>query len=123
MDPDITFLNHGSYGACPIPVFEDYQDWQKKLETQPVQFMTDHLWKCLKHSRECLGEFIKCSDEDIILFPNPTTAVNNIIDNLDLASDDEVLMTQHEYGALVRAWSQASKKNNFKIVQQKIECR
>jgi len=121
LDPDITFLNHGSYGACPVPVFEDYQDWQKKLETQPVEFMTDHLWKYLKYSRECLGKFIKCPEEDIILFPNPTTAVNNIIDNLDLSSGDEVLMTQHEYGALVRAWSQASKKNNFKIVQQKIE--
>tara|TARA_X000001036_G_C20599628_1_gene774365 strand:- start:148 stop:1281 length:1134 start_codon:yes stop_codon:yes gene_type:complete len=121
LDPDITFLNHGSYGACPIPVFEDYQKWQKTLENQPVQFMTDYLWKYLKRSRECLGDFIKCPEEDIILFPNPTTAVNNIIDNLDLSSEDEVLMTQHEYGALVRAWSRASKKNNFKIVQQKIE--
>ena len=121
LDQDITFLNHGSYGACPAPVFEDYQKWQKILENQPVQFMTDYLWKYLKRSREYLGEFIKCPEEDIILFPNPTTAVNNIIDNLDLSSGDEVLMTQHEYGALVRAWSQASKKNNFKIVQQKIE--
>ena len=67
MDPDITFLNHGSYGACPIPVFEDYQKWQKTLENQPVQFMTDYLWKYLKRSRECLGDFIKCSEEDIIL--------------------------------------------------------
>ena len=84
LDPDITFLNHGSYGACPIPVFEDYQKWQKTLENQPVQFMADYLWKYLKRSRKCLGDFIKCSKEDIILFPNPTTAVNNIIDNLDL---------------------------------------
>ena len=116
LDPDITFLNHGSYGACPIPVFEDYQKWQKTLENQPVQFMTDYLWKYLKRSRECLGDFIKCPEEDIILFPNPTTAVNNIIDNLDLSSEDEVLMTQHEYGALVRAWSRASKKNNFNLL-------
>ena len=120
LNPDITFLNHGSYGACPIPVFKEYQKWQKKLENQPVQFMTKLLWKNLKKSREALGEFIKCSEKDILLFSNPTMAVNNIIDNLNLSSNDEVLMTQHEYGALVRAWTHSSKKNNFKIIQQKI---
>ena len=120
LNPDITFLNHGSYGACPIPVFKEYQKWQKKLENQPVQFMTKLLWKNLKKSREALGGFIKCSEKDILLFSNPTMAVNNIIDNLNLSSNDEVLMTQHEYGALVRAWTHSSKKNNFKIIQQKI---
>ena len=120
LNPDITFLNHGSYGACPIPVFKEYQKWQKKLENQPVQFMTKLLWKNLKKSRVALGEFIKCSEKDILLFSNPTMAVNNIIDNLHLSSNDEVLMTQHEYGALVRAWTHSSKKNNFKIIQQKI---
>ncbi len=120
LNPDITFLNHGSYGACPIPVFKEYQKWQKKLENQPVQFMTKLLWKNLKKSRVALGEFIKCSEKDILLFSNPTMAVNNIIDNLNLSSNDEVLMTQHEYGALVRAWTHSSKKNNFKIIQQKI---
>ena len=120
LDQDITFLNHGSYGACPIPVFKEYQKWQKKLENQPVQFMTNLLWENLKKSREALGKFIKCSEKDILLFSNPTMAVNNIIDNLNLSSNDEVLMTQHEYGALVRAWTHSSKKNNFKIIQQKI---
>ncbi len=120
LDPDITFLNHGSYGACPISVFDDYQKWQKELEMQPVQFMTENLWKYLKRSRKYLGEYINCSERDILLFPNPTTAVNNIFDSLQLSNEDEVLMTQHEYGALVRAWSNASIKNKFKIVQQEI---
>ena len=107
LDPEITFLNHGSYGACPISVFEDYRKWQKKLEQQPVQFMTEHLWKYLKRSRQYLGEYINCPEKDILLFPNPTTAVNNIFDNLHLSNGDEILMTQHEYGALVRAWDKA----------------
>ena len=120
LDPKVTFLNHGSYGACPASVFEDYQSWQKQLEQQPVQFLTDYLWKNLKSSRQYLGQFINCSEKDILLFPNPTTAVNNIIDNLPLTNGDEVLMTQHEYGALVRAWSVASEKNEFKIIQKEI---
>ena len=119
LDPGITYLNHGSFGACPISVFNDYQSWQKKLEQQPVQFITKHLWRHLEEARKKLGKFLNCHGDDILLFPNPTTAINNVIDNLNLNKDDEVLMTQHEYGALVRAWSRSS-KNNFAIVQQSV---
>ena len=121
LDDNITYLNHGSYGACPIPVFEKYQNWQRRLEEQPVKFMTKIIWENLKISRDTLGKFLGCSGEDLILFPNPTTAVNNIIENLNLSQNDEVLMTQHEYGALVRAWLRSSKKNNFLIIQQHID--
>jgi len=121
LDDNITYLNHGSYGACPAPVFEKYQNWQRKLEEQPVQFMTKIIWENLKISRDTLGKFLGCSGEDLVLFPNPTTAVNNIIENLNLSQNDEVLMTQHEYGALVRAWLRSSKKNNFLIIQQHID--
>ena len=121
LDPNITYLNHGSYGACPYPVFNDYQKWQKKLEQQPVQFMTKHLWKHLKKTRDNLGYFLNCDGDDLLLVPNPTTAVNNIIENLNLNKGDEVLMTQHEYGALVRAWTRLSRKNKLSIIQQPID--
>ena len=121
LDSKITFLNHGSYGACPITVFNEYQDWQKKLENQPVQFMTKFLWESLKKSRNHLADYINCSPNDIILFPNPTTAINNLFNNLSLNQGDEVLMTQHEYGALVRAWDNASKMKKFKVVQKGID--
>ena len=121
LDHNITYLNHGSYGACPAVVFENYQSWQRKLEEGPVQFMKKTLWENLKISRDVLGEFIGCDGGDLLLFPNPTTAVNNIIENLNLSEGDELLMTQHEYGALVRAWSRSSMKNKFSVVQQHID--
>lgn len=121
LDPSITYLNHGSFGACPISVFNDYQSWQKKLEQQPVQFITKHLWRHLEEARKELSGFLNCHGDDILLFPNPTTAINNVIENLNLNKGDEVLMTQHEYGALVRAWSRSSKKNNFTIIQQSVD--
>lgn len=121
LDHNITYLNHGSYGACPAVVFENYQSWQRKLEEGPVQFMNKTLWENLKISRDVLGEFIGCDGGDLLLFPNPTTAVNNIIENLNLSEGDELLMTQHEYGALVRAWSRSSMKNKFSVVQQHID--
>ena len=121
LDPNITYLNHGSYGSCPSSVFNDYQKLQKRLEQQPVQFMTKYLWKYLKESRDTLGTFLNCDGDDLLLFANPTTAINNVIENLNLNKGDEVLMTQHEYGALVRAWSRSSKRDNFSIVQQPVK--
>ena len=121
IDSKVTYLNHGSYGACPKSVFKDYQNFQKKLEKQPVQFMTKHLWKNLKITRDTLADFIKCDGADILLFPNPTTAVNNIFENLDIAEGDEILTTQHEYGALIRAWSRLAVRKKFSFIQQKID--
>ena len=120
LDKDIVFLNHGSFGSCPKPVFDAYQNWQNLLESQPVQFLHKHLYPELKKSRLALGNFVGCSEDEIVFFQNPTTAVSNIIYNLNLKPHDEVLMTDHEYGALVRAWNSWSKKTGTKIIQQKI---
>ena len=120
LDPDITFLNHGSYGACSKPVFKEYQDWQQKLENQPVQFMTNQVYSAMEKSRESMSQFVGCDDEELVFFQNPTTAVTNVIYNLDLKPGDEVLMSNHEYGALVRAWKMWEKKTGVKIIQQDI---
>jgi len=120
LDSNITFLNHGSFGACPIPIVQDYRDWQEKLENQPVYFMSEILFDALRKSRISLGEFVGCDEDEIVFFPNPTTAVTNVIYNLDLQPGDEVLMSNHEYGALVRAWTEWGKKSGVSIIQQEI---
>ena len=120
LDKNITFLNHGSYGSCPIPVFEDYQKWQRKLEKQPVEFLTNDLWEALKHSRVTLSKFVGCDEDEVLFFSNPTSAIANVINSLNLNDGDEVLMTDHEYGALVRQWNLWGEKNNVKIKQQKV---
>jgi isopenicillin-N epimerase len=120
LDPDITFLNHGSYGACSKPVFKEYQDWQQKLENQPVQFMTNQVYSAMEKSRESMSQFVGCDGEELVFFQNPTTAVTNVIYNLDLKPGDEVLMSNHEYGALVRAWKMWGEKTGVNIIQQDI---
>ena len=120
LDPDITFLNHGSYGACSKTVFKEYQDWQQKLENQPVQFMTNQVYSAMEKSRESMSQFVGCDDEELVFFQNPTTAVTNVIYNLDLKPGDEVLMSNHEYGALVRAWKIWGEKTGVNIIQQEI---
>ena len=116
----VTYLNHGSFGACPKIIFEDYQKWQIQLETQPVQFLTDKLYESLRNSRESLAAFLGCKHDEILFFQNPTTAISNIIYNLNLKPEDEVLMTDHEYGALVRAWTAWGLRNKVRIRNAKI---
>jgi len=121
LEPNVTFLNHGSFGACPKPIFEDYQHWQKKLEQQPVLFSTETVYEQLRQSRTALGDFVGCHEQDLVFFQNPTTAVSNIIFSLELKPGDEILMSNHEYGALVRAWSKWGRRQQVKIVQQEVK--
>lgn len=120
LNPEITFLNHGSFGACPKPVFDDYQKWQLELEKEPVHFITVETPKFLRESRQALGNFIGCHADDLVFVPNPSTAFNIIIKNLDLKSGDEILTTNHEYGAMDRTWNYYCKKTGAKYVQQNI---
>ena len=118
LDPSITFLNHGSFGACPKPVFEVYQNWQRKLEQQPVEFMAIKVYDYLEEARHALGDYVGCHGDDLIFVTNPTTAVNTVIRSLDLGSEDKVLMTDMEYGSLVRTWEHYAQDKGFSIVQQ-----
>ena len=84
LDPSVTFLNHGSFGACPKVVFDTLIKFQKKLEFEPVKFLAHDIYNYLKESREALAKYIYCDSEDIAFFPNPSTALNTLIRSLDL---------------------------------------
>lgn len=118
LNPDVIYLNHGSFGACAKPIFEDYQKWQLKLEADSVQFMTKIGVAGLKASREKMGEFISCKADELVFVPNPTFAVNILAKNLKLNPGDEVLTTDLEYGALDRTWKYYCEKQgaNYKEV-------
>ena len=120
LDPDITFLNHGSYGACPSPVFEDYQKWQVMIEQHPVKFMQDDIYQYLDESRSSLGSYINCDKNDLIYVPNPTHAVANIIKNVNLDIGDEVLSTDLEYGSCDRMWFYEAEQKGFIYNRSKV---
>ena len=120
LNPDITFLNHGSFGACPKPIFENYQYWQQQLETNPVQFMTQTVHEQRKISKISLSKYIGCSENDFFFTPNPTFAINTVMRSLRLQPGDEILSTNHEYGAMNRTWRFFSKKTGVKFVPQTI---
>lgn len=120
LDPEITYLNHGSFGACPKPVFENYQQWQRELESEPVQFITKNSAHYLKESKKALAQIVNCQPEDFFFTPNPTFAINVVMRSLDLQPGDEILATDHEYGAMDRTWNFFSKKTGARYVRAQV---
>ncbi len=120
LDKTITFLNHGSFGACAKPIFEEYQRFQLELETEPVNFIQKKLPIYLKEAKKPLANFIGCNVEDFFFTSNPTVAVNTIMRSLKLKVDDEILTTNHEYGAMDRTWNFYCKKFGAKYIRQEI---
>jgi isopenicillin-N epimerase len=120
LDPQVIFLNHGSFGACPRPVFEVYQAWQRKLEQQPVQFLGVELDEYLFQSRQSLGEYINVPAKDIVFIPNATHGVNIVARSLLLQPGDEILTTNHEYGACNFVWDFVSLKTGAIYKRQAI---
>jgi isopenicillin-N epimerase len=104
LDESVTFLNHGSFGACPRAVFERYQEWQLELERQPVLFLARRLDDLLAAARAALGAYVGADPEDLVFVPNATSGVNIAAWPLGLGAGDEVLATNLEYGALDRTW-------------------
>jgi isopenicillin-N epimerase len=119
-DPEIALLNHGSFGACPQPVFERYQHWQRELEREPVDFFDRRLPALLNGARSALADYVGCSTEDLAFVQNATTGVNLAARSLDLHPDDEVLATDLEYGACDLAWDWACRRAGARYVQAPI---
>lgn len=104
LDPDTVFLNHGSFGACPASVFADYQRWQLALERNPVEFLSRRSAGLLAHARQRLAGYVGARAEDLVFIANATTGVNIVANSLRLQPGDEVLATDHEYGACEATW-------------------
>jgi isopenicillin-N epimerase len=120
LDDSITFLSHGSFGACPKPIFDEYQRFQLELENDPTNFIQKKSPIYLKEAKQKLANFIGCDAEDFFFTPNPTFAVNTIMRSLKLQPDDEILTTNHEYGAMDRTWNFYCKQSGTKLIRQTI---
>lgn len=120
LNPEITFLNFGSFGATPRSITEDYRKWQDLLEYEPVQFMAVQGPKYLEESRKALGKFIGCHHDDLVYVMNPSYAINIIAKSLRLNPGEEILTTDLEYGAMDKTWNYYSQKHGYVYRRQKI---
>ena len=116
----VVFLNHGSFGACPRPVFEHYQALQRELEAQPLEFLDRRYAEQLAVARARLAGFLNCGANDLVFVTNATSGLNVVARSLDLKPGDEILSTDHEYGALDRTWQFLCGKSGAKYIRREL---
>ncbi len=120
LDPSVVFLNHGSFGATPRPVMEQLQQWQRELERQPVEFLARRHDELMQSAREALAGYLHCGVNDLVYTQNVTIAINIVAHSLELGPGDEVLATDHEYGACDRTWRFLSRERGFKYIRRPV---
>jgi len=113
LDPALAFLNHGSFGACPRPVLARQGEWRTHMEREPVDFLHRELPARLAYARAALAGELGCAAEELAFQCNVTQALNTVIRSLPLEPGDEVLLGDHEYGALVRAWEAEARRRGL----------
>ena len=116
LDPGVTYLNHGAFGACPWPVLRAQDEWRTRMERQPIRFHDVELEGHLAHARGRLAEFLHADQADLAFVPNATTGVNTILASLDFEPGDEILTTDHEYNACLNAARRVAGKHGAKVV-------
>lgn len=99
LDPSVTYLNHGSFGACPEVVLAAQSALRRELEREPVDFLSHSLPARLDAARAELSAFLGADSADLVFVPNATTGVNTILRSLTFAAGDELLLTNHSYAA------------------------
>jgi isopenicillin-N epimerase len=103
LDPDITFLNHGSYGAVPRTVLDEQRPLQEQMERDPTRFLALELSHALRTGADRLATFVNAAASDLAFIENATAGCNIVLASVRLSPGDEILLTDHSYAAIRRA--------------------
>lgn len=116
LDPNITFLNHGSFGACPKPVLEVQSAFRAQLEREPVRFFLRECEALMFAASEALGKLLGANPEDLAFVSNATAGVNTVLRSLQFAPGDEILIAEHGYNACNNAARFIAEKSGARVV-------
>jgi len=116
LDPAVTFLNHGSYGACPEPVLASQRAWRDRLESEPVRFMERILPDALADARQRIGAFLGADPAGLAFVSNATSGVNTVLRSLRFEPGDELLTNDHEYNATLNALASIAERDGARVV-------
>jgi len=99
LDPNVIYLNHGAFGACPRVVQAKQQEFRERLERNPLHFFLRELERLLDETRAVLGPFLGARAEDLAFVSNATAGVNTVLAALELGPDAEIIINDHTYPA------------------------
>ena len=111
LDPRVTYLNHGSFGPPPKPVRKAREDCQAALDANPMDFFVRRYDAAWHDARRRLAELVGGSDNRLVFVENATHAMNVLADSMPLKPGDEIVLTDHEYGAVRRIWERAATRS------------
>lgn len=120
LDPNVLYLNHGSFGACPRQILEYQTDLRSQLEREPVDFFIRQLPSRLASARSALGRFVAANPAGLAFVPNATTGVNAAVRAWDLQPGDDVLTTDHAYAACRKAIEFVASRRRSRVVVARV---
>ena len=116
LEKDLVFLNHGSFGACPLPVLEAQQAWRRRFEASPIEFVLGELGDLIRETASRLGGRVGARGEDLVFVENATTGVNTALRAADLEPGDEVVLLDHAYPAVKNAAAHLCEEMSARLV-------
>ncbi len=117
LDHRSVFLNHGSFGACPVYILDKQAKYRQQLESQPVRFFVREMEELLNQSRTEVARFVNASPDDLVFVQNATAGVNTVFQSLKFKPGDEILYTSHIYGACERLLEFIADQTGAKLVK------
>ena len=116
LDPAVDYLNHGSFGACPKAILEKQSELRARLEREPVDFLVRHAPGLLAEARAALGAFVGADGDDLAFVPNATAGINAVVRSLAFSPGDEILTTDHAYGAARKTLDYVASRTGARVV-------
>src|SRR5690242_17129964 len=120
LDPEVTYLNHGAFGACPIPVLQAQSELRARLEREPVYFFDRLLEPLLDGARAAVAKLVHAEPEDLVFVTNATQGVGTILASLSFAEGDELLTTDHCYNACRNALEFAAQRHGARVTTARV---
>lgn len=117
---DVSYLNHGSFGPSPRVVQESFLKWSGRLESQPMNFFLREMEPAFEEALSVLAKFVGTSRSHLVFVDNATFGMNVVARSVELDRDDEVLVTDHEYGAVTRLWKRRCQEVGARVVTQEL---
>lgn len=120
LDPTVTFLNHGSFGATPRPVLEAQARWRAEMEREPVAFLARRLGGLGEAVRARLAAYLGADPRGLVPVPNATTGINAVFRSLDWKPGDELLLADQSYNAVRQAARFLADRHGVRVVEARI---